>query len=653
MLSKLYAQPCRLIFAGGCAAALGGVFLITMKYPFVWLAVAALAVSRRVRRSGSSWSHGSATTASMGQLEKHGLLGGQGLMLARSFPDSPSKLGAAIGLIAPRISSQAACLSFLAAFYGRRWRTEPMIRLRKHVHIATYAPAGAGKGVGVLVPNLLTYPGNCVVTDPKGELYELTAKRRKAFGHRIIRLDPFGVCGPNAPPSDTLNPLDTIDPAAIDFVDACGELASMMIVRRADAKDPHWDDSAERMLRAFIAYICGCEPEKRERHLHNVCGLASSKAAFARAIEVMQQMDACDGVIKRLGGQLTHHVGEELGSVLTTFARHMTVFDSPAVARNIATSSFDPMILRQGPATATVYLVLPANRLVSHAALQRMWIGTIMRAITAGKATEKNPVLWLLDEMAHIGPMAAIEDAVTLKRGMGMRLWFFFQSIEQLKTCFGDKAATVQENLGTEQFFGIRSLETAKAVSERIGDMTIQIETEGDSTSTSMPIGGSQQSSGGNRTTGTNHNRSDIARRLLKPEEILTLPKNLNLIFHENLPVILGRQVRYFDPEFVSYLTGRRKGLGVTGGILAVFTLAAGLMIAVFGAVLPQPVAGRPPMVAVPGDTPQGPAYAAPSTPPLYPPPTAHEGRHTAPAARQRRRSNDLPGKSGFLIQIR
>ncbi len=63
-----------------------------------------------------------------------------------------------------------------------------------------------------------------------------------------------------------------------------------------------------------------------------------------------------------------------------------------------------------------------------------------MRVITRGKPTEKNPVLWLLDEMAHIGQMRAIEDAVTLMRGMGMRLWFFFQSLDQLKTCFGDKA---------------------------------------------------------------------------------------------------------------------------------------------------------------------------------------------------------------------
>ena len=75
-------------------------------------------------------------------------------------------------------------------------------------------------------------------------------------------------------------------------------------------------------------------------------GIASSRHSYAKAIEIMQQVDACQGVIRRLGGLLTWFTGEELGSVLSTFQRHTAFLDSPAIARNIATSSFDPMILR-------------------------------------------------------------------------------------------------------------------------------------------------------------------------------------------------------------------------------------------------------------------------------------------------------------------
>ena len=87
------------------------------------------------------------------------------------------------------------------------------------MHLATFAPTGRGKGVSVLIPNLLSYRHSCVVTDPKGELFQLTSEhRRQKFGHRIIRLDPSELCGPG---SDTFNPLDFIDDKADDFLDQC------------------------------------------------------------------------------------------------------------------------------------------------------------------------------------------------------------------------------------------------------------------------------------------------------------------------------------------------------------------------------------------------------------------------------------------------
>ena len=117
--------------------------------------------------------------------------------------------------------------------------------------------------------------------------------------------------------------------------------------------------------------------------------------------------------------------------------------------------------------------------------------------------------------------MQALEDAVTLMRGMGIRLWLFFQSLEQLKKCFGDNAGTVLDNLATQQYFSINSYETAEAMSKRIGDETIVIRTEGDNRGTSSPIGGDGKNPG-NRNSGSNYNTSETARRLLKPEEILT-----------------------------------------------------------------------------------------------------------------------------------
>ena len=595
MISRLISFFCRIAFLFAAGVFACGLVMVGVRFPIVILVVLAVIAWHRLRRGhGSNWSHGSATIASLPQIERAGLLADDGLILGRCLPESPSKRAAVLALISPLVSSEVACRMMLAAFFGKGWYADKMVRIRDHVHLATYAPAGAGKGVGVLVPNLRSYRGNCVVTDPKGELFKLTAKhRRKKFGHTIIRLDPFGVMGPGG---DTLNPFDFIDAGSEDFLDQCRDLATMLVVRPPDEKDPHWNDSTILNLTAFAAFTCGFEPDRKQRNLATVRGIASSRHSYAKAVDIMQQVDACQGVIKRLGGLLTWFTGEELGSVLTTFQRHTAFLDSPVVARNTAASSFDPRILRTGK--ATVYLILPHDRLVSLAPLQRMWVGTIMRAITRGVPTEKNPVLWLLDEMAHLGHMQIIEDAVTLMRGMGMRLWFFFQSQAQLKSCFGNNADTVLDNIGTQQYFGINSFETADAISKRIGDATVAITSINDTTSNSRPVGGGGKDGppAGSRSTSRSVTSSDIARRLMKPEEVLTLPQDLALIFHKNLPVIPARLVKFYDArEFRWGRSGKQGHLGLSAGVMAAVTLAASLLFTTTAASLPPPEPARPP----------------------------------------------------------
>ena len=630
MIAKLIAFLCRILFilAGGVFA--GGCVLIGLRYPWIALAVAAAAAWRRLRRGlGSDWSHGSASIASLPQMENGGLLDGNGLILGRCLPETPAKRAALLGLLSPRVGSETACRTFLAAYFGKQWVADRMVKVRDYVHLATYAPAGAGKGVAVLVPNLLSYRGNCVVTDPKGELFKLTAAhRRKKFGHKIIRLDPFGVCGPG---SDTLNPFDFIDADADDFLDACRDLANMLVVRTGQEKDPHWNDSAELNLTAFTAFTCGFEPDRKLRNLATVRGIASSRHSFAKAVEIMQQVESCQGVIQRLGGLLTWFTGEELGSVLTTFQRHTAFLDSPVIVRNTAVSSFDPRILRKGK--ATIYLILPADRLASLAPLQRMWVGTIMRTITRGVPTEKNPVLWLLDEMAHLGHMRAIEDAVTLMRGMGMRLWFFFQSSEQLKSCFGEHAPTVLDNIGTQQFFGVNSYETADAISKRIGDATIAVRSVNETRSDSRPVGGGGKDGppAGSRSTSQSVTSSDIARRLLKPEEVLTLPADVTLIFHKNMPVITAQLVKYFHaPEFRWGGSGKQRRLGLAAGVMAAFTLTVSLLFTGLAASLPPPEPIRRTGGGVPVYRPQPFGQARPLPYGGYPP--------TLPGYRQARR---------------
>jgi len=656
LLSGLIAAACRIVLILACGVAALGLAVLSLRVPVVGLVVLAYVAWRRFGQRGVTDSYGSATTASLSRMESGGLLSEDGLILGRCLADPPSLRAGALALFSPRTGSDLACRTFFAALFGGKWLSNRLIRVTDHVHLLTCSPTGGGKGIAALIPNLLSYRGNCVVVDPSGTLFKQTAKhRRRKFGHRIIRLDPFGVCGPGG---DSLNCLDFIDHRAEDFVDQLRDLADRLVIRHHDEKDPHWNESACSNITALSGFVCGAEPDPAKRNLGTMRGLAASRDKYAQAVLIMQQMDACQGVIARLGGSLTWHEGEELASVQSTLDRHTNFLDSPVVRRNTATSSFDPLILRKGK--ATVYLILPHDRLASQSRLQRLWIGTIMRRITRG-ADERRPVLWLLDEMAHIGHMQAIEDAATLMRGMGIRLWLFVQSLPQLKTCFGEKAAAVLDNMGTQQYFGINSYETAEEISKRIGDMTIGIETENYTSGDSHATGTNAQHQGGNRSQSKTLNRSEIARRLLKPEEVLTLSPDVCLIFHKHLPMCVGTLVKFFEAaEFKRGGTASPRRLGIAAMIVAGFTLFASCLVTAVGlaVVRPQGLPPRPGIKARGTSWQASPVVGVPARPPAPVPVRAgvSSPARKAPDFRSAGRLGTRPhrrsGASGFLIKI-
>jgi type IV secretion system protein VirD4 len=604
MISRCLATLCRVSFLLTSVLTAIGLAVIAVRFPILVVVIALFIAWQRLNGwRASGWSHGSATVASLEQIEAAGMMKDEGLILGYCAPSVRPKLRSAVlGLASPHTPSEMAVRRLLAASFGKEWYADQILKVADFCHGAVFAPAGSGKGTDVLIPWLLSNAVSSVVVDPKGELYAKTAEhRRRKFGHEIIRIDPYSLKGCLG---DTLNPFDFIDETAEDFLDQCRDLANMIIARTGMEENPHWNDSAELNLTAFIAFVCAAEKDRSKRNLQTVRGLAGSRQAYAKALEVMQRVSVCNGVVKRLGGLCTWFEGEELASVLTTFQRQTQFLDSPPVICNTSSSSFDPMMLRKGK--ATVYLILPAERLVSMAPLQRQWIGTIMNVITRGVPTEKNPVHWYLDEFAHIGRMQAIEDAVTLKRGMGQRLFFFFQSIEQLKTTFGDKAGTVLDNLGTQMYFGINSLETAQQLSKRIGEMTISVKSGGTSTSDSRSTGGGgAHGQTGNVSTSASTNMSDTARSLLRPEEILTQPRDLALIFHQNLPVIVSKRLRYFRaPEFRFGGTGRQRSVGLAALFLAALLLPASLLFVVAAVSIPQATPIRRSVYAVPGQRP-------------------------------------------------
>jgi hypothetical protein len=112
----------------------------------------------------------------------------------------------------------------------------------------TIAGARAGKTSTVLEPNLHLYPGSMLVLDPKAELAK-TARLRRALGHDVFVLDPFGHSGE---PSACFNALAELDPDSWTIVDDVASITQALIVDEGDTRSQHWNNSAQALLKGII-----------------------------------------------------------------------------------------------------------------------------------------------------------------------------------------------------------------------------------------------------------------------------------------------------------------------------------------------------------------------------------------------------------------
>lgn len=328
---------------------------------------------RRFRRGG--YAYGTARMANLAELCRRHMFSGRGLLIGRAgWCDKPTKGQAIRALLSPRIRSDLAVRLFLAAFISPALAANRLLHINDFVHVAAFAASGRGKGVSIIIPNLLTYPDACVVTDPKGENYAITAEARKRMGHKVFRLNPFNLGNFG---SDSWNPLDCLQPDSPELADQCLDVANMLIERSGTEPDPHWNSSAEMVIASVLFFICACEQNPANRTLQLLRDIVSSPDAFKRTIEVMRQTG---GIMTRKGDLLSWLKDKELASVMSTVQRQTAWLDSPSVAANLGQSSFDPRILRSG--RASLYLILPHDRLVTLAPLMRLWIGSLLRILT-------------------------------------------------------------------------------------------------------------------------------------------------------------------------------------------------------------------------------------------------------------------------------
>ena len=252
------------------------------------------------------------------------------------------------------------------------------------------------------------------------------------------------------------------------------------------------------------------------------------------------------GLMARVGSSLRGIPEKEFGSILSTAHRHTGFIDSYLIITNTDATSFDVRSLASTP--TSLYLILPAQYIHSHANLMRLWINALLLVVKQAGPGEDHELLLMLDEVAQLGEMRPLEEAVTLLRGFGVRLWFICQSLNQLEAAYpGPRAKTLLANFGIQQYFGIADLETATHVSKTLGNRT-EVAPTFQAGSSDNRNGGQAGGFSWGRSRGTSH--SAFGRELMKPEEVLQEDRGLFIIRQGRFPILADRATYYADPEF-------------------------------------------------------------------------------------------------------
>ena len=412
-------------------------------------------------------------------------------------------------------------------------------------HCLTFAPTGAGKGVSVVVPNLLKYPGSVVCVDPKGAIAAVTAQRRLDMGHNVVLLDPFGevenAMSASGQPERwqsirpmSYNPFSVLHRDSDTAVDDTRLLVSGLIEQESE-KNRYFSDSARMILEAFILdFLANGWPLNFES-LFDVI--------FLEKIEwlpLMLRSDGFNGHVAHLARQIESLTGDGGDSVWSTLYRSLNLIKSPVLLPALRPSHLDFSTLKianpeEGKPT-TVYLVLPAKRLETHSIWLRLMLTSIMGQLSDARPSQ-HPVLFMVDECAALGRLEILETAVGLMRGYGMKLWLIFQDLPQLQSIYGKRASSFISNAGIKQFFNVNDLETADFVSQYLGNETREV------TSQSIQL---DQVSG-------SLSLSHLARPLLTSDEVRRMGKDDQILFYEGQKPIKAQKIIYHeDPDFKS-----------------------------------------------------------------------------------------------------
>lgn len=407
--------------------------------------------------------------------------------------------------------------------------------------VALAAPPRSGKGVGVVIPNALHWPGSLVCVDIKRENWTMTAGYRAAAGQPCYLFEPLAEDGRTA----RWDPLSYVAPQRERRVNDIQRIAGMFYPEVAGT-DPFWTASARSLFLGICLYLF--ETPSLPTTIGEVLrqGMASDDEGFGHHWKRI--IEGRNSGRYPLSGECVRSLYDVIdlapvtaSSIRKTFTSRLDLWLNPILDRATAASDFDLRELRRWP--MSIYVAVNPDDLHRLRPVLSLFfeqaIGLQTRTLPEHDPTLKYPVMMLLDEVAALGRIPILSESIAYVPGYNVRVVMVFQTPSQLREVYGiENAKTMLKSLGARIVYAPKDYDDAKEISDELGFTTVRVRSH------SRPQFGAWSAK---HARGTNVTVSEQKRALLLPQEVKELGPNQEIIFCEGLRPIRARKIRYYQ----------------------------------------------------------------------------------------------------------
>ncbi|MDI3610814.1 conjugal transfer protein TraG [Pseudomonas aeruginosa] len=402
-------------------------------------------------------------------------------------------------------------------------------------HILTFAPTRSGKGVGLVVPTLLSWPASAVIHDIKGENWQITAGWRSRFSHCLL-------FNPTDPQSAAYNPLLEVRRGTHEVRDVQNIADILVDPEGALEKRNHWEKTSHALLVGAILHVLYAGEDKTLRGVANFMSdpACPFELTLHRMMTTRHLGETPHPVVASAAREVLNKSDNERSGVLSTAMSFLGLYRDPTVAEVTSRCDWRIADLISAEHPVSLYLVVPPSDINRTKPLIRLILNQIGRRLTesldgSDGVERRHKLLLMLDEFPALGRLDFFESALAFMAGYGLRAFLISQSLNQIDKAYGQNHS-ILDNCHVRVTFATNDERTAKRISETLG--------------TATELRAQRNYAGHRLAPWLGHlmvSRQETARPLLTPGEVMQLPADESVVMVSGHAPIKAKKLRYYD----------------------------------------------------------------------------------------------------------